>query len=317
MQGLNHPNVLKYYEGFEDEENVYYVMNFLNGETLSDSLKRRGQIQEAEVTNLMRQAFEAVNYLHSHRVMHRDVKLENFMYATNSTDSKIVLIDFGFATQIVPGKALTTRMGTPYYCSPEIMNASYDYRADYWSLGIMMHILLVGRPPFFSEDLNALAEKVRTKKLDFESSKWEAISSEAKDLLNRLLTKDPGLRATAAEALEHPWIKMYKDTKADSPQNSSRERSNSSLSTSGSLEGMEREIFGNGSKRRSSSKYEIPQLDLEVTKGVLNTRSNQREYIGQEFIDRETEAAFQALNVKTENTAKVSKVERTPTWAFN
>jgi len=149
-----------------------------------------------------------VSYLHSQGIIHRDLKPTNFMYTSDDSNAELVLIDFGFSRWIEEGESLETRLGTPYYLAPEVLERDYDQRSDYWSLGIMMHFLLTGRHPFVGVTTPEVLKEIKEAELSLEGPEWAALSSEAKDLLKKLLTKNPLKRITAVEALLHPWIKM-------------------------------------------------------------------------------------------------------------
>lgn len=146
--------------------------------------------------------------MHDRGIVHRDIKLENFIYKNNDTASNIKLIDFGFACLSDPEIPLTESIGTPLYVAPEVLMHSYDYRCDVWSLGVMMHILLYGYPPFDSDDQNELLRKILYSQPDFDMNPRLEVSPLAQNLVSKLLNKDPSSRITLEGALNDPWIKM-------------------------------------------------------------------------------------------------------------
>lgn len=101
---------------------------------------------------------------------------------------------------------MKTKVGTPYYVAPEVLNREYTKSCDMWSIGVITYILLCGYPPFYGDSDNQIFEHVRTGRFDFPSPDWDGISAAAKNFICSLLRKDPSSRLTAAEALKHPWI---------------------------------------------------------------------------------------------------------------
>jgi len=125
------------------------------------------------------------------------------------------IIDFGTAIEFKPGVKLTERIGTPYYIAPEILNQKYDEACDLWSCGVIIFILLTGRPPFNGENDEEILEKVRKGKIDFNDYNLNKISSDGVDLLKRLLCYNPANRINSLDALNHAWIKKRKNSTLD------------------------------------------------------------------------------------------------------
>jgi calcium-dependent protein kinase len=138
--------------------------------------------------------------------VHRDLKPENFLFSTKSEDAVIKIIDFGLSRHDTATKIMNTKVGTPYYVAPEVLNREYTKSCDIWSIGVITYILLCGYPPFYGDTDNQIFDSVRTARFDFPSPDWDGISEAAKDFICALLRKDPSKRLTAAEALQHAWI---------------------------------------------------------------------------------------------------------------
>ena len=159
---------------------------------------------------IMAPVFDAVIYCHERDIIHRDIKPENLLLSGKNLDDSIIKIsDFGLARYINAGteQLSTTTCGTPGYVAPEILNKKpYDQRCDYWSLAVVLFIMLSGTPPFYHEDNFELFEIIKQGKFDFDAPAWKMISAEAKDLITRLLITDPDQRITAEEIRTHPWI---------------------------------------------------------------------------------------------------------------
>ena len=211
MKELDFPNIVKYYEAYLDDQFVHLVMEFLSGGELFDKITADTKILESEVTRIMRKIFSAVNYLHINGICHRDLKLENFIFSHKGGDAEIKIIDFGLSKVYDPMKVadLSTIVGTALYVAPEVLQGKYDYRCDYWSLGVVMYTLLGGYPPFFGDNNKEIFKKVIEAKLVFDSPVWIRVTKQAKDLISKLIVKEPEKRLTAAQALQHPWFEMF------------------------------------------------------------------------------------------------------------
>jgi len=148
--------------------------------------------------------------------VHRDLKPENFLFSTPEEDAVIKIIDFGLSRHDdMKMGIMNTKVGTPYYVAPEVLNREYTKSCDIWSIGVITYILLCGYPPFYGDTDNQIFDSVRTGRFDFPSPDWDGISDSAKDFICSMLKIDPTQRTTAAESLEHPWIQeMTMSTRA-------------------------------------------------------------------------------------------------------
>jgi len=209
MKKLAHPNILKLYEVYEDDEQFYLVMELVKGKELFDKIVERGMYSEKDASNIIRQVVSAVEYLHDNGIAHRDLKPENLLSAGEGDDEIIKIADFGFSKSFgEEGEKLMTSCGSPGYVAPEILTAeSYDKSVDLWSVGVIIYILLSGYPPFYADSAPALFKKIMDVKYDFDDSVWDDISESAKDIIRNLLVKDPNKRFTAKQCLNHPWVK--------------------------------------------------------------------------------------------------------------
>lgn len=164
MRNLDHPNIIKLYETFEDSRNIYLVMEICEGGELFDRIIDKGQFSETEARVIFTQMIQAINYCHSNGIAHRDLKPENFLFLTKAEDSPIKVIDFGLSKHFDEKgghSAMTTRAGTPYYISPEVLSGNYDESCDIWSSGVILYILLSGVPPFGGDSDPEILEAVK------------------------------------------------------------------------------------------------------------------------------------------------------------
>ncbi|KAF4757042.1 hypothetical protein FOZ63_010306, partial [Perkinsus olseni] len=181
-------------------------MELCTGRELYDRLAMRKRFSERDASEVVRQMVLAVNYCHNQNICHRDLKLENFVYADMSEKSRLKLIDFGLSKIFSRGVPMTAITGTVYYVAPEVMTGKYDYSCDMWSIGVMTYMLLAGVPPFDGDTDKEILRKVSKGMYSFSGPSWDFISSSARDFITKLLQKDPAARLSAGRALNHPWL---------------------------------------------------------------------------------------------------------------
>ncbi|KAG5252971.1 calcium-dependent protein [Salix suchowensis] len=203
-----HPNVIKIVDAYEDAVAVHVVMELCSGGELFDRIVQKGHYTEKKAAELARLIVGVVEACHSLGVMHRDLKPENFLFVSQEEDSSLKTIDFGLSVFFRPGDTFTDVVGSPYYVAPEVLRKLYGPKCDVWSAGVIVYILLSGVPPFWDESEQGIFEQVLKGELDFESEPWPNISESAKDLVRKMLARDPKKRLTAHEVLCHPWVKM-------------------------------------------------------------------------------------------------------------
>ncbi|OAY43028.1 calcium-dependent protein kinase 26 [Manihot esculenta] len=202
-----HPNVVSIKEAYEDAVAVHVVMELCAGGELFDRIITRGHYTEKKAAQLTKIIVGVIEACHSLGVMHRDLKPENFLFVNEEEDSPLKAIDFGLSVFFKPGETFTDVVGSPYYVAPEVLKKWYGHEADVWSAGVMVYILLSGVPPFWAETEQGIFDEVLNGELDFVSDPWPNISESAKDLVTRMLVRDPKQRITAHEVLCHPWVR--------------------------------------------------------------------------------------------------------------
>ena len=218
MKKLNHPNVTKILEMFEDDEYILIAMEYINGGNLFSFVKKRRKLSEKTAKFLFRQIILGIKHIHSKRIVHRDIKLENILIDLNNN---IKICDFGIGRILKNEKQLLyDKCGTPMYMAPEILLSSktkgYEgFPVDIWSSGISLYIMLSGTLPFnlknnessdMSEESNNNNIELQYSIINKEPKKIEKISDEARDLLKGLLNKNPRKRLTIEQILNHPWL---------------------------------------------------------------------------------------------------------------
>ncbi|CAM9708993.1 unnamed protein product [Chrysoparadoxa australica] len=213
MKELSHPHVVELKATFEEGDMIYLVMELVTGGELFSRILRRTAFEEPAARELMRVLVVAVSYLHSHDVVHRDIKPENLLLVDENEDCHIKVADFGFAERISNLENVDSGCGTPQYVAPEILRGQHGTeKVDVWSIGITLFVLLGGYPPFYARDTTLLYEKVTSGEFEFLSPFWDHISRDCKDFIKCTLDLDVGRRYSAAQLLEHRWLKGEEPT---------------------------------------------------------------------------------------------------------
>jgi len=200
---LDHPQVAKLEMIYETQEELHLVMEYMAGGELYRRLSSKKCYSEADAACCIRQVLLSVAYLHAQGVVHRDLKLENFLYETEDSDH-LKLIDFGFAKFWNQDAKMSQACGSLHYVAPEVLERAYTDKADLWSCGVIAYMLLTGTPPFFGND-NEVVAKIRAGTPHW-SQRFHTLSVQPKSLVRGLLLADPGQRLSAKAALEHPFV---------------------------------------------------------------------------------------------------------------
>ncbi|OWR52349.1 Serine/threonine-protein kinase 36 [Danaus plexippus plexippus] len=213
---LDHPNIIRMIDSFDTESELVVVTEYAEKE-LHSILAKEGCLNEEEVKKVTWDLVSALYYLHSHRVLHRDLKPQNVLL---DSTGKAKLCDFGLARIMTNAThILTSIKGTPLYMAPELIDEKpYDHQADLWSLGCIVYELMAGQPPFCTMSIWQLVRMIRHKPVQWPSF----ITAEARSFLQGLLHKDPSKRMSWSEILEHPYVKGHvlilpEDKQSDSP----------------------------------------------------------------------------------------------------
>ncbi|KAH7359906.1 serine/threonine-protein kinase-like protein GIN4 [Pyrenochaeta sp. MPI-SDFR-AT-0127] len=209
MKLLDHPNIVRLYDIWENHNELYLIMEFVEGGELFSYIHEQGGLIEIHTVHIFRQIIAALIYCHRINIHHRDLKPENILLDRDTMTVK--LVDFGMAALQPTGKKLTTPCGSPHYAAPEVIKTiSYDgAKADVWSCGVILYVLLTGTPPF-----NYSGEERHLKHLfqDIAAAKYvlpDGLSWEAQDLIKRILVADPKRRICLDEIWNHPFLRKY------------------------------------------------------------------------------------------------------------
>eukprot|EP00930_Biecheleria_cincta_P046613 TRINITY_DN32165_c0_g1_i1.p1 TRINITY_DN32165_c0_g1~~TRINITY_DN32165_c0_g1_i1.p1 ORF type:complete len:587 (+),score=147.27 TRINITY_DN32165_c0_g1_i1:82-1842(+) len=218
MRLLDHPNIIRFEETFQDNRQLQLVLELCEGGELIERVTADGSLTEAKAAYCARSMLLAINYLHQNAIMHRDLKPENWLFSTQEEIGKspLKLIDFGLAKRFTPGTASRTKAGTPNYIAPEVLTGKYDEKVDIWSIGVIVFLLLSGKHPFTGKTIDQVLQKVKGASFSTDNKYWKDISHEAKAFVQSCLQKTPLARPPADKALRHGWLEKQAGPAGDS-----------------------------------------------------------------------------------------------------
>ena len=217
LKNLDHPKILKILDFFSTSTLYYIITEYCPDGELFNEIIKVGKFDEGQSAFIMNQIFKAITYCHSLNIIHRDLKPENIMITDREKNGclQVKIIDFGTAKISEKGQSENRYVGSSYYMAPEVIKRKYNEKCDVWSCGVIMYILLTGRPPFDGEDDNEILENVKIGKYDMINHPFPLLSEESKDLITKLLEYNPNKRISASDALNHPWFKTAEFKKKD------------------------------------------------------------------------------------------------------
>ncbi|OHT06860.1 CAMK family protein kinase [Tritrichomonas foetus] len=209
QRSLDHPNILKSFDSFEDSSNYYILIELCPGHSVKDLVKRSGHLSEAETARILRDVMAGLCYLHDNRIIHRDLKLENFLVGS---DGKIKIADFGLSAKLdYDDERKYTVCGTPNYLSPELLTAAskgHSYEVDIWTIGVCAFAMLTGHPPFETTRTKLTYEHIKNCQYHFPTD--IRISPIAKDFVRTILQLNPERRPNAQDVSLHPFLALPK-----------------------------------------------------------------------------------------------------------
>ena len=223
---VDHPNIVRLFEVIEDDKYFNLFQELCTGGELSKKIQTT-QLKEKEIARIFNEIMSAVAYCHEKGIVHRDLKLENILFASESPDSPVKIIDFGFSVLLGKNninkdknnndngnnlkkfgfRRMKSKVGTLYYISPEIIKGNYDEKCDIWACGVILFILLCGYPPFSGSNDKEVYNIITQVKYDFNKPTWKNVSKYAKDLIKNMLTLAKN-RYTAKQVLNSKWLEI-------------------------------------------------------------------------------------------------------------
>jgi len=219
LKKLSHPNIVRIYEFYESENDYYLINEFCNGGELYNYINKT-KLNEQQLSIIFYQVFSGLCYLHENDVLHRDMKPENILISkkeidllTNEEYFWIQIIDFDCAKIFEQNKKDNIIVGSIYYLAPEVLNREYNEKCDTWSVGVILYMFLVGKPPFNGLNNDEIINSIKTKEYDENNEKLIQASPEVRDLIKGLLNKNTDERFSAKQALNHQWFKKFNGRK--------------------------------------------------------------------------------------------------------
>lgn len=160
LKKVDHPNIVEYFETYDDKHYLYLVMELCTGGELFDShdecVKNGKPYTERMAAEVIKKCLEALQHCHANGITHRDIKPENIMYGR---DGEVRLVDFGLAKDTP--MHMKSYAGTPYFMAPEVLNGDYTHKCDIWSLACVLYMLMAGKLPFTGHSRNEVFEKIK------------------------------------------------------------------------------------------------------------------------------------------------------------
>ena len=210
LRTMDHPNIVKIFEFYSNDENYSIIMEYCKGGSLIKEIMANGPFDENYTAYVMYQIFSAIHYYNGLNIIHRDLKPENILIAYKNKSNNypnIKICDFGMSKMVSKQSSEKTVVGSLYYVAPEVLNKNYNEKCDLWSCGVIMYFLLTKKVPFSSAFNNEIIEKIKKGEYDTKSPPLDKLSPNALDLMQKLLTIDVNKRINIQEVLNHPWFK--------------------------------------------------------------------------------------------------------------
>lgn len=204
LRQLQHDNIIKLYDVHQDEPYIFLFLELASGGDLFSFIQRHGRLEECKARLFFHQIVNAIQHCHENGIIHHDLKLENLLLTED--ENHLRLIDFGLCARFTPTQPIISNhyAGSPLYMSPEIFSLQpHTMAVDIWSLGVCLYYMVTDTFPFLAETCNELEEKVLFEEVIFPNNM--GLSDNLKDLIVRMLNKDPNQRITIAEIKKHSW----------------------------------------------------------------------------------------------------------------
>lgn len=309
VKDLDHPNLLKMYEMFEDQRHFYIITDIYKGGELFDEIEASGSFPEEETAVLMQNVLSCVNYFHQKGIVHRDLKPENILLTKTKRLEDLKIIDFGLACYTEPMERMHDSVGSAYYKAPEVLYENYGEKCDIWSCGVICFILLAGYAPFDGDDDAQIEDAIRMGEYEFDDPIWDTISEDAKDFIEECLSFNEKHRPTAAEALTHPWlentrkagrgdfVKNEKDTIQDSLNNMASFHACSKLKQA-TLAYIASQLLLKEEKEEIDEVFRALDLNCDGKLTPDEIKQGYKDFYNKDLSDHEVDTIFKRVNFR-------------------
>lgn len=309
LKELDHPNILRIYESFEDDQNYYVVTEFCDGGELFEEIIEWGKFTEEDAAVLMKQVLTCVNYCHKRNFVHRDLKPENILLEKDKGFDHLKICDFGtakiFDEEAGGAKArLKDSVGSPYYIAPEVLAGSYGAKCDVWSCGVIAYIVLSGIPPFNGFSDEEIYDRIMEGKYNFDGDEWSDISDEAVDFISSLLTYEEHDRPSASEALTHKWLDAAKMETCEAFAKKDAVSSLSNLANFNAQVKLKQatytfivsQLLTKNEKEKIDSVFRAMDVDCDGKLSRMEIKKGYKEHFGKSISDEELEQIFSRVD---------------------
>ncbi|CAM9242227.1 unnamed protein product [Ascophyllum nodosum] len=209
MRELDHPHIVRMRQVFYSKRHIYMIMELATGGELFNLVtKNPGDCAtEPEIKRMLTNMLSAVGYMHRNGIVHRDLKLENWLMQTPGDITGIKLIDFGLSKHFVQDQTMQQAVGSTYYVAPEVLQGSYGPKCDMWSMGVISYMMVSGAPPFWGNGDAQVRAKIIRGEYEMPDVLFQHLSVDARDFISKLLVVNADKRMSADQALAHPWLR--------------------------------------------------------------------------------------------------------------
>lgn len=216
LQSLHHDNIVRYYEQWENKQEIAVVQEMVGGGSLLDRIRPKKPMNLGRVAAIMHQLLSALAYLDEQHVVHRDIKCENLLFKSKGSDVGLKIIDFGMSNSCAEGP-LSSPCGTPEYVAPEILvkGNTYGPKVDVWSAGVVAYVMVTGHLPFVGGSVKEVLRNVLEREFQ-KPELLEGVPGVVADFIMELLSSDPEERPSARDCLKHPFFSLWGPDKVTS-----------------------------------------------------------------------------------------------------
>jgi len=269
LSQISHPNIIKIYEVFENQDKIVIVMEYASGGELYDFITKHKNLNELQAKHFFSQIVSALRYCHKQGIVHRDLKLENILLDRNG---QIKIADFGLSNRFTTTSKLTTFCGSPLYASPEIVSGTpyTGPEVDSWSLGVLLYALVYGTMPFDGSNYSLLSRKITQG--DYLK---QPVQSNAHSLIDWLLQVNPSKRATIDQVYHHKWLAACRQPKSILKNQECRQK-RPPMPDSAELDGQLAKVCGVHNARDSLKLKNNQQLHHSIVTSLMHAKGGRR-----------------------------------------